>query len=296
MGGGGFYDPGAMPELPEVEVLVRHLAPCLQGRTVVGVRVLRARAIRPSSVAAFVREVEGACIRRVGRRAKYLVFDLEVSGGERRLLGHLGMTGRMYLREPGRALAKHAAVVFDLGSALWVFEDSRGFGRMTTEETVLEGLGPEPLSEDFGVERLGRSVRGSRQAIKVKLLDQRCVAGLGNIYASEALHRAGISPRRRAGGLKAEELERLRAAVVEVLEESIRLGSSVPLDFSGEGGGGGDGDGLFYYGRAARDAGAVVERFRVYDRAGEPCWVCGAAVRRLVQGGRSTYYCSRCQR
>src|SRR5262249_32281920 len=145
------------------------------------------------------------------------------------LLGHLGMTGRMYLLPPDAPLPKHAAVIFELGPEKFVFEDTRYFGRMTLDCSPVAHLGPEPLSSEFTAEVLRQALKGSTQAIKVKLLDQKCIAGLGNIYASEALFRAGISPRIPAGNLSTNRLERLSSAIREVLTEAIDCGSSVPL-------------------------------------------------------------------
>ena len=285
-----------MPELPEVEVLVRHLAAVLPGRRVAAVHVRREKSIRPDSPAALRRALAGATFTGVRRRGKYLVFEWRPAAGHgvRTLVGHLGMTGRMYLQTASAPLAKHAAVILDLEAnrkERLVFEDTRYFGRLTLDHGALAALGPEPLEDGFTPEYLLEELRGSRQAIKVKLLDQSLVAGVGNIYASEALHRAGISPRRRGGGLRADEVTRLHGAIREVLAEAIRFGSTVPLSFEGQG----RGDGLFYYGVAASAAG-YEERLRVYDRAGRPCDVCSTPVRRLVQGGRSTYYCPQCQR
>jgi formamidopyrimidine-DNA glycosylase len=203
----------------------------------------------------------------------------------------------MYLVPAGRQPPRHAAVIFDLGGEEWVFEDVRGFGRMTLDPGVVSGLGPEPLEAGFTEAVLWEALKGSRQAVKVRLLDQSVVAGVGNIYASEALFRARISPRRRAGALGSGEVGRLRDAVVEVLEEAIRLGSALPLDFAGDSGVGGSGEeGLFYYGRMPGGGSSAEERFRVYDRSGLPCVACGTSIRRILQAARSTYFCPRCQR
>jgi formamidopyrimidine-DNA glycosylase len=281
-----------MPELPEVEVLVRHLAPQLEGRRIRAVHVERARVVRPDGPDRFAAGLRGASIRRVWRRAKFLVFELSEARGGNRLVGHLGMTGRMYLLRKTQSLPKHAAVVFDLGQEAWVFEDTRYFGRLTRDDSVLDELGPDPLGEAFSAGFLETALRRSAQPIKVRLLDQRVAAGVGNIYASEALHRAGLSPRRAARRLRPPEVVRLHAAVREVLAEAIRFGSTVPLDFRGRSGG----DGLFYYGRSAGAPGGYEERLRVYDRAGQPCEGCGTLVRRIVQAGRSAFYCPGCQR
>lgn len=292
-----------MPELPEVEVLVRHLAPRLRGRRIRALEVRRPRVVRPHRPEDLVAAVAGASVFEVRRRAKFLVFELGSRAGCFPLIGHLGMTGRMFVQPADRPVPRHAVAVFDLGDERWVFEDPRGFGRLTLDARVLEGLGPEPWDEAFSVESFRSALGRSRQAIKTRLLDQRLVAGVGNIYASEALHRAGISPRRAGRALSLAEVSRLRDAIREILADAIRVGSTLRLDFAGEAGEAGKvegGGGLFYYGRAGATEEATAEsdteRLLVYDRARQPCARCGTAIRRIVQGGRSTFYCSKCQR
>lgn len=283
-----------MPELPEVEVLARHLAPLLEGRRVRRVTVFRPRVVRPQTAEDFARALLGARFIGLQRRGKYLVFALRRpgSGREFTLIGHLGMTGRMYLLPARAAGPRHGAVALDLGRHRLILEDPRYFGRLTLDARVLDRLGPEPLDGAFTPAALAAALRGSRQTVKVRLLDQAVVAGLGNIYASEALFHARLSPRRAAGALETAEIRRLHAAIRAVLREAIRFGSTVPLDWVGAAGS----DRLFYSGRAAGAPDYLEERLAVYDRAGEPCRRCGARVRRLVQAGRSTFYCPRCQR
>lgn len=282
-----------MPELPEVEVLVRHLGPLLAGRRVREVTVFRPRVIRPHPAEEFGRRLRGARFAGLRRRGKYLVFTLRRGGarGEQLLIGHLGMTGRLYLLSAAAPLPRHCAVLLDLGRRRLVFEDPRYFGRLTFTDGTLARLGPEPLESKFTPAGLAAALRRSRQAVKVKLLDQRVAAGLGNIYASEALFRACLSPRRPARSLRPAEVWRLHRAIRAVLREAIRFGSTVPLDWAGTAGG----DGLFYYGRAAGAPDYYRERLAVYARAGQPCRRCGGEIRRLVQAGRSTFYCPRCQ-
>jgi formamidopyrimidine-DNA glycosylase len=281
-----------MPELPEVEVLVRHLAPLLLNRRIEAIEVKRSRIIAPATGGELARRLRGASFVQLARRGKYLVFKLRKAGGQAfPLMGHLGMTGRMYLLPRGAALPKHAAVTLDLGADNFVFEDTRYFGRLTLETTAVDTLGPEPLGDDFTVEYLARALKRSGQPIKVKLLDQRLVAGIGNIYASEALFRAGISPRLAARRLKPTQIERLRHAIRKTLRDAIERGSTMPLNYSSAG----SRDGLFYYGSAAAEN-SHEERFRVYDRAGKPCLQCGSGIKRIVQGARSTFYCPKCQR
>lgn len=283
-----------MPELPEVEVLVRHLAPLLRGKTIRCVEVRRDKVLEPTPARIFKRQLQGAKFRDVRRRGKYLLFELRSPQRQQSftLVGHLGMTGRMYLLPSGKALPKHAAVVLNLGDENFVFEDTRYFGRLTLDRQAIEKLGPEPLDRDFVIESFQRALKRSSQAIKIKLLDQRLVAGIGNIYASEALFRAGISPRLAARRLNSAQIVRLWRAIREVLAEAIECGSTVPLNYSGHG----ERDGLFYFGRAVGATDYYEERLRVYDRAQKPCTRCGTAIKRLVQAARSTFYCPRCQR
>lgn len=281
-----------MPELPEVEVLVRHLHPCLVGKKIQSVSIRRTRIARPNTPEEIVRALLGAKIESVTRRGKYLLFHVvgDRTGKHGVAVGHLGMTGRMYLLAPNDALPPHAAVVLGLGKTSLVFEDTRYFGRFCLDISTIARLGPEPLENAFTAEYLFEQLRQSRQALKVKLLDQELVAGIGNIYASEALHRAGISPFVRAFRLPLDASKRLRDAIRAVLREAISFGSTVPLNSSDT-----KTDALFFYGRKS-DAGApVAEVLRVYGRDGLSCCTCGGLIRRAVQAGRSTFYCPRCQ-
>ena len=283
-----------MPELPEVEILVRHLAPLLEGRKVLAVHVHRAKVLAPTSMPEFTRALLGAKFCGLARRGKYLLFELRLATRiePRRVVGHLGMTGRMYLLPAQARLPKHAAVVLGLGQENFIFEDTRYFGRLTLDARALARLGPEPLGTEFTAERFAAALARSGQSIKVRLLDQSLVAGVGNIYASEALFRAGIAPTLQARKLRQAQVERLWRAIREVLSEAIACGSTVPLNYAGRGAR----DGLFYFGRAPGAPDYYEERLRVYDRAGRPCPECGTVIKRRVQAGRSTYYCPRCQR
>ena len=282
-----------MPELPEVEVLVRHLRPLLVGRIVESVKVLRARFLRPTKVATLKKVLRGSRVVNLTRRGKFLLFGLHTRRGKTRLLlGHLGMTGRMYLQPAGRPLPKHTAVVLGLKDEQFVFEDTRYFGRFTLDTRMIEQLGPEPLSEDFTVAGLAAGLAKSRQPVKVRLLDQSLIAGVGNIYASEALFRAGISPRLPACRLSLAMVRRLWSAVRETLREAIEFGSTAPLDFAGLG----DRARLFYYGQAPGNGVREEEKLRVYDRQKKPCVRCTTPIKRIVQAARSTFYCPRCQR
>lgn len=284
-----------MPELPEVEVLVRHLRPLLRGKTIRLVQIRRDRVIRPTSAAKLKRVLVGAKFTELTRRGKFLLFQLRHPQHKTAftLVGHLGMTGRMFVLRPGEPLPKHAAVVLELGRGRFVYEDQRYFGRLTLDASSVTRMGPEPLSEDFTPAKFAEALAGSSRAIKVKLLDQDLVAGVGNIYASEALFRARIAPQLPAGKLNAEQVRALWKAIREVLTQAIRFGSTIPLHHGPDAA---SRDGLFYYGRGEGTPDYYEERLRVYDRAGQPCIRCQTKILRIVQAARSTYFCPKCQR
>jgi len=282
-----------VPELPEVEVLVRQLDSLLRGRKVYNVRVRRRRVLGKTPSTKLASALKRATFTGVTRRGKFLLFDFVPPGGQTPsiLLGHLGMTGRMFLSPRNRPLPKHAAVVLDLGRENFIFEDTRYFGKFTLDTTPLTRLGPEPLDKAFTFKHLAERLHKSSQPIKVKLLDQSLVAGIGNIYASEALFRAGISPLTPARQLTTEQTKRLLAAIRQVLSRAIRFGSTVPLNYTGAG----RKDALFYFGTAPDTSEFYDERLRVYDREGRPCSKCGTVVQRMFQAGRSTFFCAHCQ-
>ncbi len=286
-----------MPELPEVETVRRGLAPVLEGR-----RLARVEARRPDLrfpfPEGFVQRLAGARVVALRRRAKYLLADLD--RGET-LIAHLGMSGRFRIEGPGSAAPgrfhhatgedpRHDHVVLETETgARIVYHDPRRFGFMGLTST--EGLdqhpwfaamGPEPLSDGFGGARLAEAFRDRRQGPKTLLLDQRTVAGLGNIYVCEALHEARISPFRPAGRISAGRLEGLARTVKAVLERAIAAGGSTLRDFSAA-------DGALGY---------FQHSFRAYDREGAACVNpgCGGTIRRKVQAGRSTFWCPTCQR
>lgn len=283
-----------MPELPEVEVLVRHLHPALRGKSVCHVQVRRPKVILPDLSRPFQKRLTGARFESVTRRGKYLLFGFNSLARNEQftLLGHLGMTGRMYLARSTDPLPKHAAVVLELDEGKFVYEDTRYFGRLTLDLSALQKLGPEPLNGDFATTNFARELKRSRQPIKVKLLDQSLIAGVGNIYASEALFRAGISPKVAANRLTSRQVRCLHANIRKVLREAIKCGSTIPLNFAG----GKKSDGLFYFGRTDRAPDYYAERLLVYDRAGHPCPNCKYTIRRIVQASRSTFYCPHCQK
>ena len=283
-----------MPELPEVEVLVRNLEPLLKNREIGEVQVRRPKVLRPTTAPQLVKALTGGRFLKISRRGKYLLFSIQSSVKPEPLLlvGHLGMTGRMYLQTSGQALHKHAAVILRLGEEDFVFEDTRYFGRFTLDTSALEKLGPEPLGPEFNLQYFTQALQRSSQPIKVKLLDQGLVAGIGNIYASEALFNAKISPRAAANRLKSEQVERLWRSIREVLTYAIEWGSTVRLDLPGTFGR----NGLFYFGSQSEPGDFYTERLRVYDHEGDPCPQCGTPIQRLTQAARSTYYCPFCQR
>lgn len=283
-----------MPELPEVEVLVRHLGPLVRNKVIQSATVRRLRIIRPTSLRNFKRTLRHARFMNLTRRGKYLLFEMASSSRQNPtlLVGHLGMTGRMYLAPKNTALPKHAAVVLELERENFIFEDTRYFGRLTLDTAAVQALGPEPLGTEFTPEILATGLARSAQPVKVRLLDQTFIAGVGNIYASEALFRAGISPRTEARRLKGKSIEKLWSAVRETLAEAIDFGSTVSLDYAAAG----PRTDLFYYGKAPEETRQIEERLLVYDREKQPCLVCGTLIKRIVQASRSTFLCPRCQK
>jgi formamidopyrimidine-DNA glycosylase len=282
-----------VPELPEVEVLARHLRPALRGQTIRGITVNRAKILRPTSERTLKSALLGATFQKLSRRGKYLLFELQPKSGQKTVtaMGHLGMTGKMFLAAKSEKPPKHAAVIFDLGDRNLIFEDTRYFGRLTLDLSSVEKLGPEPLDKKFSPEYFLTELKRSRQPIKVKLLDQSLVAGVGNIYASEALYRARISPKLAANRLTPAQAKKLIRTIRDVLTEAIRFGSTVPVNFTGA-----KSDGLFYFGRHPEAPDFYEERLRVYDRAGKPCRHCRQTIVRIVQAARSTFFCVNCQK
>jgi formamidopyrimidine-DNA glycosylase len=274
-----------VPELPEVETVRRSLLPKLVGHTIEGVEVRWPKAVRYPEPAVFAREIAERRVLDLERRGKHLIVRLS---GDRALVVHLRMTGRLLFREEGDPVDPHTTVLFhlDRGKALH-FMDVRKFGVMhlvCPEEwdqvSSLRGLGVEPLSGDFTPEYLAAALAGRKGPVKGRLLDQTRIAGLGNIYVDEALHRAGIHPVRPAGSLTRVEVGRLHGAIREVLTEGIAHRGTSVRDYV-------DGDGR---------AGVFQERLRVYRRTGQPCQTCATPIRRTVVAGRGTFFCPACQR
>ena len=295
-----------MPELPEVETVMRGLKPVLEGRRILGVEQRR-KDLRFPFPKDFSKRLAGRRVLSLTRRAKYILAAIE--GGDC-LLIHLGMTGRFTVLD---AVAKaqnlgefyfeqaagdngdgpHDHVVFSLeGGARVVYTDPRRFGLMdlfpeaaAAAHKLLKNMGVEPLGNELHAAYLAERFKGKAAPLKAALLDQRIIAGLGNIYVSEALHRSALSPRRKAGTLVRKSgpdprLETLVRHIRDILHEAIAAGGSTLQDFAHT-----DGNG-----------GSYQQRFAVYDRQGEPCNRCGAPIKRLVQSGRSTFYCSACQK
>ncbi len=271
-----------MPELPEVETVMRGLAPAWVGQRFTRV-ILNRQDLRRPFPQDLGQRLTGATVTACRRRAKYGLVDTD--RGDTLIL-HLGMSGRMRL-DPA-ALQKHDHVVFETGNGRVVaFNDARRFGSLDLVATaaaakhpLLAGLGPEPLGPDFGLAILQRGFAGRVAPAKALLLDQRMVAGLGNIYVCEALFRSGIHPARAGGDVTRAQLQALAAAVPAVLEEAIEAGGSSLRDHAAP-------DGTLGY---------FQKGFQVYGQESEPCHTCGSAVERITQSGRSSFFCPRCQR
>ena len=283
-----------MPELPEVETVRRGLVPAMEGIVIARAEVRRPD-LRWPLPERMAERLTGARVERLGRRSKVLLADL--STGET-LLWHLGMSGRVLIsgdvagsfhhEHPARETHDHVIFNMDNGGRV-TFNDPRRFGAMDLTPTErlqdhkwLASLGPEPLGNGFDGTYLSRAFQGRKTPVKAALLDQKTVAGLGNIYVSEALFRAKISPKRHAGKLSKARTEALVPAIRDVLLEAIEAGGSSLRDHR----------------QASGKLGYFQHSFRVYDREGQPCTVedCDGEIRRIVQSGRSSYFCPRCQR
>lgn len=278
-----------MPELPEVETVARGLALRLEGRRLDRLTLNRAdlRKPLPQGLAA---RLEGRRVLRIGRRAKYILVHMEEGGV---LLAHLGMSGRMVLSGNGASAPAdphdHVVFAFDDGTVLR-FNDARRFGLLDyvadeaalAAHPLLSHLGPEPLGNGFNGPVLAAALAGKATPLKAALLDQRVVAGLGNIYVSESLYWAGLSPRRLAATVTSARAERLAAAIRSVLERAIAAGGSSLRD----------------YVQASGELGYFQHQWAVYGKEGDPCPTCdcGGGIKRIVQSGRSTFYCAKRQR
>jgi formamidopyrimidine-DNA glycosylase len=274
-----------LPELPEVETIAADLRPHLVGRTVVRCELRFPTIVRHPEPELFVDLVAGHRIEKVTRRGKYILVGL---AEERMLVVHLGMTGQLRLVEPSTPIPNHTHAIFDLDDGRQLrYRDPRRFGRILlgTEADLIAArampvLGPEPIDPTFSAEDLYRALRRRRAPLKAVLLDQGTVAGVGNIYADESLHRARLRPDRLARGLSRASARRLHESLRDSLETAIRnRGSSVDT-----------------YRDAWGELGGQQEVLLVYGRAGEPCYTCGRPLSLIRIAGRSTVFCRRCQR
>jgi formamidopyrimidine-DNA glycosylase len=274
-----------MPELPEVEVLRRSLEPHLIGDRIERVEVTNPSLREPVDVARLRRAARGREVIALRRRSKYLLIDLE---GGWTVVVHLGMSGRLTLAPAGVPPEPHEHVAFHLRSGRRLrLRDPRRFGVVFAVRTAeldadphFARLGPEPLEPGFSGEVLARAAAGRRGPVKAFLMDAGVVVGVGNIYASETLHRAGVHPGRSVARISRRRWERVAESAMAVLRQAISQGGTTLNDFA-------DGEGRSGYFQVS---------LTVYDREGEPCLTCGRPVRRIVQAGRSTFYCPGCQR
>jgi formamidopyrimidine-DNA glycosylase len=275
-----------MPELPEVEHVVRALSRAVIGQRILAAELRLPRLLAGSSPATFKRKLRGARIDAIRRRGKYILIELD-SGDV--LVVHLRMTGKFQCVGPDQELPAYPHVIFYLDDERrLVFSDMRQFGRMRLVRAdalsrlpQIATLAPEPFAEDFSLAYFIETLRKSHRSLKQLLLDQTKILGLGNIYASEALFLARVSPLKSAHTLSKTRAIKLHQAIRDILHEAIDAGSTLRIDLS-------DGNGSYF---------GTTERFwRVYERAGEPCVNCATRIRRIVQGARSTYYCPKCQK
>lgn len=292
-----------MPELPEVEHVVRALRRVIVRRRIVATEVLLPKLILPDSPASFNRKLKGVRIMGVRRRGKFILIDTNKikvrshgratgtrPGSGSVLIVHLRMTGKFRYLSPDEPLPRYAHVIFYLDNdRRLVFCDQRQFGIMrlvpyarVVKTKGIRELAPEPFSDDFNQSYLKEILSRSQRTLKTLLLDQTKILGLGNIYAAEALFRAGVNPFKIATTLSAKRVERLHQAIREVLSDALSDGSALRANLEHPEG--------FAYGEAFEDF------WQVYDREGEQCFKCGARIRRETHGGRSTYWCPRCQR
>lgn len=276
-----------MPELPEVELVARSLAALVVGRRISAAELRRERLAPGSTPAEFARGVSNAVISSVSRRGKHILIQLNNNAT---LVTHLRMSGRFMLIGIDREDPKFAHAVFYFDDDLrLVFQDQRHFGMMKLVPTAelfqakeLASLAPEPFSDEFSARYFRTVLKSSKRSIKELLLDQTKVCGLGNIYVSEALFYAGVDPRKCAGDISSARSNALHGAVRSVLAESISHGSTMNVDPENI-------DGSYY-------GGAYEDQWRVYGREGQPCQKCDRPIIRIKQGGRSSFFCGKCQR
>jgi len=264
-----------MPELPEVETIARKLEPDLLGKTIKAADLRWARTLAMPSPKRFNEQIKGQKIKAVTRRAKYFILQLS----DYQLLVHLRMSGDLYIRNGKIRAEKHDHLIIKLsGNKSLVFNDTRKFGRVwltADSEVILGKLGPEPLERVFTPQWLYKALQKKHRQLKPLLLDQTFLAGLGNIYTDEALHIAKLHPLERSDSVSQKQAKALHEAIRKVLKEGIRRnGASIDWVYRG---------------------GEYQNYFRVYDREGEPCNVCGTHIQKLVVGQRGTHVCPKCQ-
>lgn len=273
-----------MPELPEVETVKRDLTQSVLGQKIESLRVLDSRVIRGISQPLFIKCLTGAMVQNISRRGKAIICTLD---NGQHLVVQLMMTGQLvYLPELPEVLAKETKIIFRLSNKTHLlYNDQRLFGRLSIVDDLagfkhFVDLGPEPFDAAFNPGSIRDSLKTKTAAVKKVLLDHTFVAGIGNIYASEILFRSGIDPRRQGRKLKSAEIERMHRETIEVLNEAIlHRGSSMRNYRDGRG-----------------EKGTFNDRIRVYAREGEPCLNCKKPINKIVQGGRSTFFCKQCQK
>ena len=270
-----------MPELPEVETTRRGIEPHLLHHKLIGA-VVRNRQLRWPVPTNLANKIQGQTVHSVRRRGKYLLLQLD----EATIMLHLGMSGSLRITASDTAPEKHDHIDLQLDSGLCLrLRDPRRFGSLhlikgeALQHDLLKDLGPEPLTSDFDDDYLYQRSRKRKLAIKLFIMDSKTVVGVGNIYASEALFRAGIRPSRAAGKITRAEYQKLVSAIKDVLQAAIRSGGTTLQDFTNSEG----------------KPGYFKQRLQVYDREAEPCTQCGGAIKHTVMGQRATYYCPRCQ-
>ena len=269
-----------MPELPEVETIRLDLQQCLPGLKITDVTVFDKRVLKSSDQASFLRQIIGKTFCAVDRRGKMIVMPLKEGGY---LLAHLKMTGQLIYG--GRMALKETKVIFGLSNGKFLnYNDQRLFGRLTfvrqlNEDSFLRDIGPEPFADEFNSGWIKDQLKRRRVPIKTLLMDQHFIAGIGNIYASEILFDAKISPKKAADRLSQSEIIALHRATIRVLKEAIQFRGTSMRNYRDSNG----------------EKGSFINRIRVYNKENKPCPVCSGEIKRIVQSGRSTFYCQRCQ-
>ena len=272
-----------MPELPEVETIVRQLQKRVTGRKVKSGRVFRAKAVRGTTPVRFIKMVKGSTIRSVTRRAKYILFRLD---NGYTWISHLGMTGKFVVSGAGTGNGDHTRARFSLtGNKDLVYSDLRIFGFMTViadeeQDAYFSRVGVEPLDEGLNADYLKQAFAKRSIPVKAALLRQDIIAGIGNIYASEALFDAHVSPRRAVKRLTRAQLTGITSSVKKILKKAIQYNGTTILNYRG----------------VDNKTGQFRSMLKVYGREDEPCVLCGTPIQRIIQAQRSTYYCPRCQK